>query len=144
MICRAHRDVGNVAPAICLDYVDGPFDRDAGGHIVLHEALRIVKLRPGGIILFPSAAVTHETIPIALDEVRFSITAYLAGLIQCYLDAGGRTLKEWAKVDAEEAGRHEEGGPARWDEGCKKFMTSAELITYWESRSKETPPLSVE
>lgn len=124
--------------------MDGPFDRDAGGHIVLHEALRIVKLCPGGIILFPSAAVTHETIPIALDEVRFSITAYLAGLIQCYLDARGRTLKEWAKVDPKEAEQHGEGGMARWDEGCGKFMTSAELITYWESRSKEMPLFSVE
>lgn len=140
VICRAHRDIANVGPAVCLDYVDGPFDRNAGGHLVFHEAFRIVKLRPGGIILFPSAVITHETIPIALHEARFSITAYLAGMLQCYLDAGGRTLKEWERDDPEGAAGHKEQGSARWEEGCDKFMTAAGLIAFWEGRSKEPPP----
>lgn len=103
-----------------------------------------MKLRPGGIILFPSAVVTHETIPVALNETRFSITTYLAGLLQCYLDVGGRTLKDWEKADPEEAASHKDQGWARWEEGCDKFMTAAELMAFWESRSNESPVLPVE
>ncbi|KIO27207.1 hypothetical protein M407DRAFT_42561, partial [Tulasnella calospora MUT 4182] len=55
----------------------------------------IVRVHPGGIIIFPSAVVTHETIPIKPHETRFSVTGYVAGGVQRYLDAGGRTLIEW-------------------------------------------------
>lgn len=135
MVCLPHRDASNEAAAVCLDYVDGPYNPDTGGHLVFHEARRIIKLRRGGAILFPSAIITHENIDIAPTESRFSITAYLAGALSRYLAAGGRTLGEWKVVDAKAAANHEAAGSFRWETGCAKFKSTKQLTQYWEQRA---------
>ncbi|KAG9014681.1 hypothetical protein FRB90_005209 [Tulasnella sp. 427] len=137
VFCKPHRDASNEGAAVCLDYIDGTFDINKGGHLVLHEARRIVKLRLGGIIIFPSAVITHENIPIGLDETRFSLTGYLAGGIRRYLAAGGQTLGEWRLRDPVGAAAHDEGGEDRWITGCARFKSPAELVRYWTARSTE-------
>lgn len=134
MDCLSHRDSSNIDSGICLDYIDGDYNPSTGGHLVFHEARRIVRVRPGGIVIFPSAAVTHETIPIKPHETRFSITGYMAGAIQRYLDAGGRTLTVWREVDPEGAARSAERGEERWNSGCERFKTASALVSFWSSR----------
>lgn len=45
VVCKPHRDASNEGAAVCLDYIDGDNNIDQGGHLILHEARRIVKLR---------------------------------------------------------------------------------------------------
>lgn len=137
VVCDSHRDASNEAAGICLDYVDGPFNADEGGHLVFHEARRIVKLRKGGVILFPSAIVTHENIDIGPTESRFSITGYVPGGVRRYLEAGGRTLKDWVACDPKAASAHEASGSSRWLLGCARFKTAAELIHFWQAQSTD-------
>lgn len=139
MVCGPHRDASNAAAAVCLDYVDGNFDINKGGHLILHEARRIVKLRLGGIAVFPSAVVSHENIPIGPGETRFSITGYLAGGLRRYLAAGGKTLTEWMHADPVAATLHAEGGESRWAAGCARFKTPAELVGYWQAKAADPP-----
>ncbi|KIO19114.1 hypothetical protein M407DRAFT_37201, partial [Tulasnella calospora MUT 4182] len=127
VVCDSHRDASNEAAGICLDYVDGPYDPSTGGHLVFHEARRIVKLRKGGIILFPSAIITHENIDIGADEARFSITGYFPGGIRRYLEAGGRTIAEWKADKPDQVDAHESGGSSRWEVGCARFKTASAL-----------------
>ncbi|KIO27621.1 hypothetical protein M407DRAFT_23186 [Tulasnella calospora MUT 4182] len=135
VVCGPPRDSSNEAAAVCLDYVDGPFDPSKGGHLVFHEARRVVKLRKGGVILFPSAVVTHENIDIGTDESRFSITGYFPGGIRRYLEAGGHTLAAWKDEKQGEADVHESEGTSRWDLGCARFRTASALIRFWQERA---------
>ncbi|KIO20517.1 hypothetical protein M407DRAFT_220514 [Tulasnella calospora MUT 4182] len=139
VVCLPHRDSGNRAAGICADYVDGEYDDDMGGHLVFHEARRIIKLRKGGVALFPSAIVTHENIDIGPDERRFSITGYFPGGIDRFLAAGGRTLTEWKRLDPAAAALHESQaeGASRWESGCAQFKTPAELVQFWQARATE-------
>lgn len=139
VVCKPHRDASNDAAGICLDYVDGDYDVHQGGHLILHEARRIVKLRLGGIILFPSAIITHENLPLRPDETRFSITGYIAGGLRRYLAAGGKTLTEWRRADPLAAATHDQQGQGRWISGCARFKTPTELVEYWKSRSAGMP-----
>ncbi|KIO24581.1 hypothetical protein M407DRAFT_76742, partial [Tulasnella calospora MUT 4182] len=132
VVCDPHRDSGNEAAGVCLDYVDGPFDPTEGGHLVFHEAHRIIKLRKGGVILFPSAVVTHENIDIGANENRFSITGYFPGGIRRYLESGGRTLAAWKAENPGEVDTHESEGTSRWELGCARFRTAPSLIQYWQ------------
>lgn len=134
VVCDPHRDSSNEAAGVCLDYVDGPFDPNKGGHLVFHEARHIVKLRKGGVILFPSAVVTHENIEIDINETRFSITGYFPGGIRRYLEAGGRTLTAWRTENPDEADAHESDGTSRWELGCARFRTAPALIKFWQER----------
>lgn len=139
VVCDPHRDAGDEAAGVSLNYVDGPFDPDLGGHLIFHEARRIVKLRKGGAILFPSAIVTHENIDVGPEESRFSLTGYFPGGLRRYLEAGGRTMTEWEVADAGGAAAHQALGPTRWELGCARFKTVAELIQIWQ----EQVPLEV-
>lgn len=97
-------------------------------------------MRQGGVAIFPSAVVTHETIPVKPHETRFSITGYIAGAVRRYLDAGGRTLIQWRAADPEGAARSAQGGELRWKSGCHRFKTPMELISFWSRRSSAKGP----
>lgn len=66
--CSDHVDWPNLVYGICLDAVLGSFESSKGGHLILHEAKQVLKLGPGRIVLFPSACITHENIPIDEGE----------------------------------------------------------------------------
>lgn len=82
-------------------------------------------MRQGGITVFPSAVVTHETIPIKPHETRFSITGYMAGADRRYLDAADRTLIEWRAADAEGAAKSAQGGDLSCKSGCRRFKAQS-------------------
>lgn len=82
-----HRDEFNLAGGQCGDVGAGPFKWSLGGHLVLHEIQKVMQLRPGRMVLFPSAIITHENLPIAMNDLRYSLTTHLsAKLITSYLE----------------------------------------------------------
>ncbi|KIO26893.1 hypothetical protein M407DRAFT_63542, partial [Tulasnella calospora MUT 4182] len=86
--CNRHRDIKNRgAGGKCAVKVLGPYDSKCGGHIVLHELGLVVEMPPGDTIFFPSAIISHETIPIGADERRYSLVWYSAGGLFRWCDA---------------------------------------------------------
>lgn len=101
--------------------------------MILHEAKLIVKLSAGRLILFPSACITHQNVPIGVGETRWSITAYSAGGLWRFRAQGMRTEEAFVAADPIGAAQHKAGGGYRWEVGCAMFKTLAELEKYWES-----------
>ncbi|KAG8901316.1 hypothetical protein FRC00_007903 [Tulasnella sp. 408] len=131
-VCLPHRDSPNDAAGVCLDWVLGCFDVQKGGQLVLHEAQKILSLEPGRVILFPSAIITHETIPIAEGEWRSGVTGYAAGGLWRYMAQGFMTRGTWEMTGSEEALRqHDAEGEERWKVGLARFKTLPELIDWW-------------
>ena len=132
-ICWPHRDHLNLAFGICLDWVLGRFDHRKGGHLVLHEARRILQLAPGRVVLFPSASITHENIPIADGETRYSVTGYAAGGFWRFIRQRFMPRDDWASQFPAEAKHHESIAEElrRWKAGCRMFKTIADLFARW-------------
>lgn len=129
--CWPHRDQLNLIFGICLDWVLGRFNPARGGHLILHEARRILQLGPGRIVLFPSAAMTHESTPVADNELRFSVTGYVAGGFWRFVAQRFKLASEWARLFPAEAAKHKAEGPKRWEDGCRMFKTMEELYAIW-------------
>lgn len=134
-MCWSHRDGRNVGHGLCLAAPGGKFDPTKGGHLILHEPRLIIKLSPGRLFLFPSACITHQNVPIAPGETRWSLTAYSAGGLWRFRDQGYQTLDEWKALDPEAAAKHKDLGGLRWEQGCAMFKTIEELREYWGSRA---------
>lgn len=131
-ICWPHRDSSNAIHYLCLDGSAGRYDWTRGGHLILHEAMLIIQLRPGDIILFPSALITHENVPIAPSETRFGITAYSAGAFRRFVAQGLRTQKAWEAEAPEAKATHDAEAENRWAEGCAMFKTIPELLSRYQ------------
>lgn len=132
MVCFPHRDSPNDATGVCLDWILGCFDVHKGGQLVLHEAQKILALEPGRVMLFPSAIITHKTIPIAEGEWRSGVTGYAAGGLWRYMAQGSMTRGDWEMTGSEEAlKQHDAQGEQRWKAGLARFKTLPELIDWW-------------
>lgn len=134
--CLPHRDCRNFLWGICLLYTAGLYDAAKGGHLILHEARRIIPLHPGDTILFPSACITHENIPVAGDAVRYSLTGHIAADLGRYRDAGYRTYETWKVEDPFAYKEHQAKGDQRWEEGHARFLTLEELKSRWMGQSE--------
>lgn len=140
-ICYPHRDSPNDAAGICLDWILGAFDARSSGQLVLHEPRKILALEPGRAVLFPSAIITHETIPISEGEWRSGVTGYAAGGLWRYMAQGFVTRAIWeATAAAEEWRVHDAQGSDRWDSKVRRYMTLPQLINRWNSSAPETEP----
>ena len=71
-----HVDGSNLAAGLCVVSPYGKFDWKKGGHLILHELKVVLALPPGSIAIFPSALISHENVPIGIDEERRVFTAY--------------------------------------------------------------------
>lgn len=129
-----HRDQPNLVTGFCLDIVGGKFKGDKGGHLILHELKVFVRLKPGRMILFPSAIITHENIPIQPGETRFSITGYSAGGLWRYADQGMKRRRDWEAEDPDAVEALCSLGGQRWADGCAMFKTVDELWKYWQPK----------
>ena len=134
-VCFPHRDIADLVYGICVDAAFGPFDHTRGGHLILHEARIVLEMRPGRMVIFPSAAITHENIPIGLEEERFGITAYIAAGFWRFLAQGQQTREIWMLNDLESVAMHDAAGSERWQEGCLWFKTMAELKACWQGNA---------
>lgn len=118
-----HRDVGNVGYGPCTDQAFGVFDYTKGGQVILHEPQLIIELRPGDVLIFPSACISHENIPIAENEERYSLIAYSAGALFLHRDQGFQSFESLRELDPDAATQHAAGGKLRWERGCAMYPT---------------------
>jgi hypothetical protein len=133
-VCNMHRDMLNLAYGLCVVIALGQFDYNVRGHLVLHEAKLIIPFRPGDIILFPSAAIVHQNIPIQTGKTRSSMTWFSSGSLFRWVDQefqSSSSLREsnhpaWQELQA--------GGINRWNDGCSKFQTLEQLSHYWAAQ----------
>jgi len=128
-VCIGHRDFWNLAYGTCPVGALGPFNHRTGGHIILHEPKVIFEFRRGDVMFIPSAAVTHENVPIAEDEKRYSFTMYTAGALFRHIWCGRRTIKKVQETDGNLYQQYVAEGPDRWEDGWKRYSTIDELIT---------------
>lgn len=110
-------------------FLSGDFDGSLGGQLVLHEPRLVIHLRPGDIIFFPSACITHANLPIPAGQTRRSLVLYMAGGLVRYKAQGLRTKKVWEATPngAQEVQAHKEQGVERWEDGWRLYSTPAEL-----------------
>ena len=133
-VCLGHRDLWNLAYGTCPIGALGPFNHRTGGHIILHEPKLIIEFCRGDIMFIPSAAVTHENVPIGDGETRYLFTMYTAGGLFRYAWCGMRTVKEIRVNDEELYERYIVEGPGRWTHGWNKYSSIAELIAHASGR----------
>ncbi|KAJ3746986.1 hypothetical protein EV360DRAFT_76351 [Lentinula raphanica] len=74
-----HMDADNSASGWCADTAMGEFDLDKGGHLVLWDLGLVIQFPPGSTVLFPSALITHSTLPIQEHETRYAMIQYSSG-----------------------------------------------------------------
>ncbi|KAJ3776604.1 hypothetical protein FB446DRAFT_635642, partial [Lentinula raphanica] len=107
-----HMDAENTASGWCADTALGNYDPDKGGQLVLWDLGLVIRFPPGATILFPSALITHSTLPIQAHETRYAILQFSAGALFRWRDNGFQSdkdflahasaeqLKEWASKRA--------------------------------------------
>jgi hypothetical protein len=93
-ICGAHIDGINLAAGLCFASPFGKFDYTKGGHLILHELRIVLEVPPGSFVLFPSAIITHENIPISEGESRQSITGFTPGIMFQWVENGFRRINQ--------------------------------------------------
>ncbi|KAL5536492.1 hypothetical protein ACEPAF_314 [Sanghuangporus sanghuang] len=86
-----HRDAKNLSFGLCCVGVFGCFDWRNSGQLMFKEAKVIIELRPGDVVLFPSAALTHRNAPIANDSSRRSVVLFTAGANFQHIAQGHKT-----------------------------------------------------
>ncbi|KAJ3722344.1 hypothetical protein C8R42DRAFT_546030, partial [Lentinula raphanica] len=89
-----HMDADNGAGGWCTDTPAGNYDPDRGGHLVLWDMGLIIRFPPGSSILFPSALITHSTLPIQEDETRYAFIQYSSGGLFRWRRNGFRSDKD--------------------------------------------------
>lgn len=74
--CFWHRDKYNLSFGMCAVCPFGRFDHTRSGHLLLAQPKLMIELRPGDVILFPSAVVTHANLPLQPGDLRMSWVMY--------------------------------------------------------------------
>ncbi|KAJ4469515.1 hypothetical protein C8J55DRAFT_437196, partial [Lentinula edodes] len=74
-----HQDPDNTVHGRCADTPLAKYNPDLGVHLVLWELWLTIRFPPGPTILFPSALITHSTVPIQQDETQFALLQYSSG-----------------------------------------------------------------
>ena len=106
-VCEAHVDGCNLAGGLCMVSPYGSYDYRKGGHLVLHELKFVLALPPGSIVFFPSALITHENIPIALQEVRRVFTAFSPSYMFQWVEEGCQQVPERTEKERTNLGEEE-------------------------------------
>ncbi|GAW01128.1 hypothetical protein LENED_002707 [Lentinula edodes] len=117
-----HMDPDNRASSWCANTNTGPFDPDKGGHLVLWDLGLIIRFPPDSTILFPSALITHSTIPIQAHETRYAMIQYSSGGLFRWRNNGFQSDKSFLEhATAEERAEREASRASRWKLGLQKF-----------------------
>ncbi|KAJ3913417.1 hypothetical protein F5877DRAFT_83825 [Lentinula edodes] len=123
-----HMDPDNRASGWCIDTPMGPFDPDKGGHLVLWDLGLVIRFPPGSSILFPSALITHSTIPIQPHETRYAMIQYSSGGIFRWRDNGFQSDKSFlATANAEARTARESARLSRWKLALQKFTRWSDI-----------------
>ncbi|KAI0323290.1 hypothetical protein GY45DRAFT_1349836 [Cubamyces sp. BRFM 1775] len=125
--CYPHLDAANEACNWCHITALGSFNAKTGGHAVLHDLKLVIEFPSGSSILIPSALFKHGNTPIQPGEHRRSFTQYCAGGLLRWVRCGFRTVREYAKVDAEGKAAYEAEMNVRVEECVARWTTLEEL-----------------
>lgn len=122
-ICRAHKDGCNLSTGLCLVCPFGNFDHTKGGHLILHELKLVLEVPSGSVVLFPSALITHQNIPIRENESRRAITAFTPGTIFSWVENKYRPTGIWESNQMKD-----EVGKRIWKTGKSRFPHILEMF----------------
>ncbi|KAJ3871372.1 hypothetical protein F5051DRAFT_340995 [Lentinula edodes] len=146
-IVPPHIDGGNTGHGWCSDSSLGPYNPDKGGHLVLWNLGLIIRFPPGATVLFPSALITHSTVPIQPDETRYSIVQYSAGGLFRWRNNGWCSDKVFLqKASKDQLKQRKVENAQRWSMNLEKFTHWSDLIAGdWQGKrravkSEEGPP----
>ncbi|KAJ3837447.1 hypothetical protein F5878DRAFT_539433, partial [Lentinula raphanica] len=117
-----HMDADNSASGWCADTAMGAFDPDKGGHLVLWDLGFVVRFPPGSTILFPSALITHSTIPIQEHETRYAMIQYSSGGLFRWRENGFKSDKAFlSQASPSELIDRQSARASRWKLALQKF-----------------------
>lgn len=124
-----HMDADNLACGWCPDTALGPFDPDKGGQLVLWDLCVVIRFPPGSTILFPSALITHSTLPIQAQEERYAVLQYSSGGLFRWRNNGWRSDKSFlANASAGQLREREAARARRWQFDLQKFTRWSDLV----------------
>ena len=116
-----HRDSENLSFGICIVSAFGDFDWQNGGEVFLLEPRVVVQLRPGDLLMFPSASITHGNFSLTGgDQYRYSFTCYTAASLFQWVENGMALVKTAVKLGKRPA-------KADWEEGWGLYPLWSEL-----------------
>ncbi|KAJ3822042.1 hypothetical protein F5880DRAFT_1484931 [Lentinula raphanica] len=123
-----HMDADNSVFSWCADTALGSFDPDKGGQLVLWDLGLVIRFPPGSTILFPSALITHSTLPIQVHETRYAILQYSSGGLFRWRDNGFQSDKAaLANASPEQLRERESNRLTRWKLSLSKFTHWADI-----------------
>ncbi|KAJ3762781.1 hypothetical protein F5878DRAFT_550136, partial [Lentinula raphanica] len=133
-----HMDADNGAGGWCTDTPAGNYDPDKGGHLVLWDMGLVIRFPPGSSILFPSALITHSTLPIQETETRYAFIQYSSGGLFRWRGNGFRSDKELQATASPEAkATHEAERASRWKLALQKFTRWSDLVNGdWQGKRR--------
>ncbi|KAJ3753400.1 hypothetical protein EV360DRAFT_53524 [Lentinula raphanica] len=123
-----HMDADNWVSSWCADTALGHFNPDKGGQLVLWDLGLVIRFPPGSTILFPSALITHSTLPIQADETRYAILQYSSGGLFRWRENGFQSDKAVLGMASPEQLRQRESKRLnRWKLSLSKFSHWADI-----------------
>ncbi|KAJ3793955.1 hypothetical protein GGU11DRAFT_690741, partial [Lentinula aff. detonsa] len=128
--CPPHQDADNAVHGWCIDTALGSFDPDKGGHLVLWDLGLVIRFPPGATIAFPSALITHSSIPIQKGETRYALVQFSSGGLFRWRANGFQSDRSFlASADPSQLAQREEIRLHRWKLSLQKF-------TRWDDLSR--------
>ncbi|KAJ3709873.1 hypothetical protein DFJ43DRAFT_1009433 [Lentinula guzmanii] len=124
-----HRDADNAVHGWCIDTALGNFDPDKGGHLVLWDLGLAIRFPPGATIAFPSALITHSSVPIQKGETRYALIQFSSGGLFRWRANGFQSDKSFAsKAEPSQLAEWEVLRRHRWKLSLQKFTRWGDLV----------------
>lgn len=124
-----HMDADNSAFGWCTDTALGPFDPDKGGQLVLWDLRVVIRFPAGSTVLFPSALITHSTLPVQEHEEQYAVIQYCSGGLFRWRNNGWCSDRYFLANASTERLREREAACARhWEANLQKFTRWGDLV----------------
>ncbi|KAJ3727518.1 hypothetical protein C8R42DRAFT_573008, partial [Lentinula raphanica] len=123
-----HMDADNYVSSWCADTALGTFNPDEGGQLVLWDLGLVIRFPPGSTILFPSALITHSTLPIQAHETRYAILQYSSGGLFRWRENGFKSDKAvLGNASPKQLSERESNRLNRWKLSLSRFSHWADI-----------------
>jgi hypothetical protein len=101
-VCKAHIDLQNLGPGLCVVVPFGDFDPSRDCKLVVRELGYVFQVAAGQPIFFPSALYTHYNTRLVSMGMRGSIVAWTGASIFQYVDLGCRAVRDLSAAELRE------------------------------------------
>lgn len=102
VVCRAHIDLQNLGPGLCVVIPFGNFDPKRDCKLVVWELGFVFQVAAGQPIFFPSALYTHYNTQLVSMGMRGSIVGWTGASIFQYVDLGCRAVRDLSQDELKE------------------------------------------